>query len=256
MSNADHQVRSFKAVVFGATGAVGREIVKQLIDSPQWSHVTTIGRRPLQVEGAAADSSKLKQIVLSNMDSLLEQPLENIEITNSLSSSDSVFCALGTTRSLAGSAQAFKRVDFDYVAAAARLAKINNVSHFGLVSAQGASPKLWSSDVLLFHPFLYAKTKGLAENTVKEKGFDHVTIMRPGLMDRGDAARGAEKYYAKFVSSVPVSVVAAAMICDAEDFLSSKGTRAAGSVKVMEMKEIQSFQRQRVVSVTSPLPKR
>ncbi len=32
-----------KAVVLGATGAVGRELVSQLVDSGRWSAVTTIG---------------------------------------------------------------------------------------------------------------------------------------------------------------------------------------------------------------------
>lgn len=42
---------------------------------------------------------------------------------------------------------------------------------------------------------------------MKSQGFKFVTIMRPGLLERGDKARGLEKTWAKFMSSVPVSQV-------------------------------------------------
>lgn len=61
----------------------------------------------------------------------------------------------------AGSAEAFKKVDLHYVEAAARAAAAAGVPHFSLVSAQGARPGLWASDLKPFHGLLYAKTKGL-----------------------------------------------------------------------------------------------
>jgi hypothetical protein len=61
----------------------------------------------------------------------------------------------------AGSAEAFKKVDHDYVAAGARLAKAAGVPHFSLVSAQGANHKCPANDFALFHALLYTRTKGL-----------------------------------------------------------------------------------------------
>jgi oxidoreductase len=61
----------------------------------------------------------------------------------------------------AGSADAFRKVDYDYVAAAAAAAKAAGVPYFGLVSAQGANAGVPSSDWRLLHPLLYTKTKGL-----------------------------------------------------------------------------------------------
>lgn len=59
---------------------------------------------------------------------------------------DSVFCTLGTTRGAAGSAEAFKKVDYEYVAATARAAKAGGVPHFSLLTAQGANPNQWAND--------------------------------------------------------------------------------------------------------------
>lgn len=61
---------------------------------------------------------------------------------------------------VAGSADAFRKVDYDYVAKSAELAKKANVPHFSLVTAQGANGNVWASDIKLFHGLLYTQTKG------------------------------------------------------------------------------------------------
>jgi hypothetical protein len=60
----------------------------------------------------------------------------------------------------AGSAEGFRKVDYDYVAAAAAAAKAAGVPYFGLVSAQGANAGVPPSDWRLLHPLLYTHTKG------------------------------------------------------------------------------------------------
>jgi hypothetical protein len=61
---------------------------------------------------------------------------------------------------VAGSAEQFKKVDYEYVAAAATAAKAAGVPYFGLVSAQGANANVPASDFRLLHPLLYTQTKG------------------------------------------------------------------------------------------------
>jgi len=95
--------------------------VAQLVASPRWGKVTTIGRRPLGKEehSSVASSEKLQQIVI-DMDTIETNP----EVASALSNdTQTVFCALGTTRSAAGSADAFKKVDLLYVKSAAKAAK-------------------------------------------------------------------------------------------------------------------------------------
>ena len=55
------------------------------------------------------------------------------------------------------------------------------------MSSQGASARVWANDWLPFHPLLYMRTKGRAEEAVKGQGFQAVTIVRPGGL--GLAAR-------------------------------------------------------------------
>ncbi|KAL4424870.1 hypothetical protein ABPG77_002093 [Micractinium sp. CCAP 211/92] len=239
--------QSLHAVVLGATGAVGREVLGQLLASPRWSSVTAVGRRAADAPAEYTsqpgyNAAKLKQVVV-DMDRLEEQA------GGAFAGADSVFCCLGTTRAAAGSAEAFKKVDLHYVEAAAKAAAAAGVPHFSLVSAQGARAGLWASDLKPFHGLLYAKTKGLAEEAVKASGFAYATIMRPGLLERGQMARGLEKAVAKVWSSVPVSKVAAVMIADAERWHDARrggggsgATEGQAAVKVFEMKDIQRYE--------------
>jgi len=86
---------------------------------------------------------------------------------------DDAFCCLGTTRRDAGSDEAFRRVDFDYVLAFARLAHRAGAQRFMLVSSLGAS----SGSALL-----YPRTKGEAEAAVSAIGFKTVVILRPSFL--------------------------------------------------------------------------
>ncbi|KXZ55745.1 hypothetical protein GPECTOR_2g1295 [Gonium pectorale] len=144
-----------------------------------------------------------------------------------------VFCALGTTRKVAGSAAAFKKVDYEYVAAGARLAKACGVAHFSLVSAQGANHKCPANDLGLFHGLLYTKTKGMAEQAVLQQGFQRVSIFRPGLLDRGVKARAAEKMFLGMLSNIHVKDVARLMILDA-----LRDASCAEPVAFFEMKQL------------------
>lgn len=55
-----------------------------------------------------------------------------------------------------------------------------------------------------------------AEEAVKAQHFASTYIFRPGLLDRGDKARGVEQWASKFLSAMPVKVIATAMILEAQ----------------------------------------
>ena len=213
----------------------GREVVAQLAASQKWASVVTIGRRPLDPPPPESSPGKLKQLTV-NMDTLESES----EVKSALSGVDSVFCALGTTRDVAGSAEVFKKVDYEYVAAAGLAAKLAGVPHFALVSAVGANPNIYANDWKAFHGLLYTKTKGLAEESIKGQHFSLTTIMRPGMLERGDLTRFGEKFGSLFMSTVAVSKVAAAMISDAEKF--AAGAAGDENVKVWSMADIRKFE--------------
>ncbi|KAG2494953.1 hypothetical protein HYH03_006888 [Edaphochlamys debaryana] len=195
------------AAVTGATGAVGEELVKQLVTNAAFRKVVTLGRRP--VEGVPSGSAELVQVKV-DMDRLEAEGAEAVKGV------DVFFCALGTTRAVAGSAEAYKKVDYDYVAASARLAKAAGAKQFSVVTAQGANAKVPANDWGLFHGLLYMKTKGLAEQAAIDQGFTRTSIFRPGMLDRGDKVRaGAEKIALGIMTSIKTKDVARLMILDA-----------------------------------------
>lgn len=211
--------RTWKACVTGATGATGEQITLELLKSPLWSEVRTIGRRPLTID-PADESVKpfLSKLVQKTVD------MEKLEEDPSLwAGCDASFCCIGTTRKDAGSAEAFRHVDLDFVAAAARACKKAGIQHFSYVSAGNASSSSW---------FLYPKTKGEAEDYLKAQGFPSLAIMQPGLLDRGAHARAVEKWASYVLPSIPVNSVAKAMRLHAEQVLSAgagAGSAAGGA---------------------------
>lgn len=181
--------------------------------------VPDIDSSPAQKEQEATEHSKLSQIIIDFEVDLMN---DGTKIEELLKDVDVVFCTLGTTRKAAGSAERFKRVDYDYVAKIADVAKAAGVKHFSLLTSIGANPK---------SPFLYMQTKGRIEEYVKAKGFPRVSLFRPSLLiaSRQESRPGeriAQIVYpwfswmlfgsAKRWHEIRVENVARAMRCNAE----------------------------------------
>lgn len=66
------------------------------------------------------------------------------------------------------------------------------------------------------------QTKGLIEENLKTLNYDTLEIYQPGLLGRGDKARGNEKLGAWFQTPIPVTTVARAMRLNAENILEKK----------------------------------
>lgn len=144
------------ALVVGATGLIGRELVEQLLEQERYDQVWIIVRRSKRWS-----HPKLHEVVGFE------------EMDEALPHIDDVYCALGTTIAVAGSRQAFKHVDLDLPLEVARVAKRHGATRYAVVSAQGAS---------LRSPFFYNRVKGELENGLKVFGFEHLIIARPSLL--------------------------------------------------------------------------
>jgi len=94
-----------------------------------------------------------------------------------------VFCCLGTTIDVAGSQEAFRRVDFEYVVRMGRWARGANARRFIVVSALGADP---------LSRVFYNRVKGDAEQTLGGLGLPSLVVLRPSLLDgeRKEVRRG------------------------------------------------------------------
>lgn len=150
-----------QSLIFGATGAVGRELLKLCLDGDRYSQVTVVARR-----APSLVHEKLHWIDVDYDD------LENLEPLSGLVNGDA-YCCLGTTIKTAGNEAAFRRVDLDYVVSAARVGRKCGVTQFSMVSALGANSRSRG---------LYNRTKGEAEEAVSAMNFHSLRIFRPSLL--------------------------------------------------------------------------
>lgn len=158
-----------KALVIGATGATGKDLVNQLLNDKEFDEVDIFVRKPVDIH-----NDKLKVHVVN-----FEKPEEWKDMVKG----DVVFSCLGTTLKDAGSKEAQKKVDFDYQYEFAKAAKENNVEDYILVSAYGANPQ---------SKIFYSKMKGELEEAVKQLHFNKITIFKPGMLERKDSERTGE----------------------------------------------------------------
>lgn len=147
------------AIVVGATGLVGSELVRQLSADERCARIVTLGRRPLPFE-----HPKLDQRVIDFDDP--DAWREHVR-------GDVLFSALGTTLKTAGSQAAQHLVDYTYQLRVAEAAASSGVGTYVLVSATGASPQS-----LIF----YSRMKGELERDVSGLPFERICILRPGLL--------------------------------------------------------------------------
>jgi uncharacterized protein YbjT (DUF2867 family) len=167
------------ALVLGATGLVGGELVDLLLPDPGWSRVTTLVRRP-----GHAPHPRLDERVVD---------LEKMSDHAAAFAADVVFCALGTTIRQAGSQDAFRHVDHDLVVEGARLAAAQGARHFVLVTALDADPA---------SRIFYNRVKGETERDVRALGLPAVTILRPSLILGARSQRRVAERVAQWIAPV------------------------------------------------------
>lgn len=202
----------YVALVIGSTGAVGRDLVAELVASANCSKVIALARRDVPESSwgstfpslnAEAAKSKL-EVRKVDFDNLSESDIGTTDKINA------AFSCLGTTRKDAGSAEAFRKVDLEYVLKFAKLSRAANVPYIGLLTSQGANKDSW---------FLYPQTKGEVEDKVLQMNFQRTSIFRPGMLQRGELLRGAEKMFGWVIPGayqITVKAVAEGMVHDYE----------------------------------------
>lgn len=147
------------ALIMGASGLVGQELVKILVESKNFDRITLLVRKELKI-----NSSKINEIVI-DFDKMEEYKEEfNVDI---------VFCTLGTTIKKAKTKENFEKVDFHYPIEGAKLSKNYGKGQFFIVTAMGSDE---NSSVF------YSKTKGKLEKELKDLGLNNLSIFRPSLL--------------------------------------------------------------------------
>ena len=128
------------ALIAGAAGLVGNELLHFLLNGTEYEKVIAIVRRPLELS-----HPKLVETIV-DFDQL-EKFRENFI-------ADDVFCCLGTTIKKAKTKEAMWKIDVEYPVGIARLASEQGADKFLLISSMGANPNssVW-----------YSKMKGKLE---------------------------------------------------------------------------------------------
>jgi uncharacterized protein YbjT (DUF2867 family) len=147
------------ALVLGATGLIGKELVKVLYESDQYEKIKLLVRRPIELESKVCE----EHIV----------DFKDLHKYHDLFHVSDVFCCLGTTIKKAKTKEAFRKVDYEYPVESANLAKENGAEKFLIVSSMGADPKSL---------FFYSRVKGDLEATLNSLNLPSLHIFRPSLL--------------------------------------------------------------------------
>ena len=156
---------SYRAVVIGATGAVGGALVRELLASGACAGVVALTRRPAD---GLPSSSKLAVHVVQ-FDALQERTVELA------SGCETAFCTMGIGQPRKVPFEEFWKVDVEYAGAFARGAAAAGVRHISLLSSVGAH-------VSSRNPYL--RVKGVAEQIVERAGIGiaRTSHFRPSLL--------------------------------------------------------------------------
>jgi oxidoreductase len=187
--------QSLRVLLLGATGATGNKVLRELLKSSRVGRVVSFTRKPIVLNEGEDGNGKLVQVVNPNFDELLSSSSSSSVGTAATASSggaavdedlwkgDVAINAIGTTRALAGSGEAFVHIERDFSQLfMTRVKSAGTCKRTITISAQSANAS--SPGPLWFHPLLYSKTMGEKEKAALDQGFEENIIFRPGMLDR------------------------------------------------------------------------
>lgn len=155
-------MRDRVAIVAGATGLIGREVVKALLARPNYGKVVALVRTPRE----EWDGTCIQIQTDYSSESLERQLGPYLPRAH-------VFCCLGTTIKKAGTRERFKAVDYEYPMRLGRLAETYQASQFAIVTAIGADAQ---SGVF------YSRVKGEVEQDLMRLRLPALHLFRPSLL--------------------------------------------------------------------------
>jgi uncharacterized protein YbjT (DUF2867 family) len=210
------------ALLAGATGLIGSQLLQLLIQDDHYSKVTVLVRKPLDI------SHPKLTVIKIDFDKLSEHESELM--------TDDVFCCLGTTMRQARTKEAFKKVDLDYPYEIASIAKTTGAKKYLLISALGADKNAG---------IYYNKIKGEAEERIRNIEFQTLHILRPSLLlgNRKESRSGedaAKVFYKIFGALIPKKYKAIDSAAVARAMLHYAKEDKAG-VYIHESAELQQF---------------
>lgn len=148
-----------EVAVFGASGLIGNELVKKLIQDDAFSKIKIFTRKPLAIK-----NKKIIQFITDDQSLALHQ--EELKV-------QAVFCCIGTTRAKSPNKRDYYRIEHQYPVQIAQFAYQNGVQSFHYVSSINANPDSRS---------FYLRVKGRTEQDLLKLPFKRTYIYRPSLL--------------------------------------------------------------------------
>ena len=148
------------AIIIGASGLIGRELLSLLLEQKEFENVKIFVRKSLGVQ-----HNKLTEIITD---------FSSLQSISKSINGDVIFCCLGSTKSKTPDLSDYKKVDHDYPLFFANEGIKNGLDQFHLVSALGANAK--SSN-------FYTKMKGETEDELKHLSIPSIFIYQPSFLN-------------------------------------------------------------------------
>jgi uncharacterized protein YbjT (DUF2867 family) len=148
-----------KAVLAGATGLIGSELLNLLLTGPDYDEVLVIARKSTGII-----HTKLTEFIID---------FDNIDEYADKVAGHAIFCCLGTTLNKTPDKSIYRKIDHDYPVKLAQLGAQNGVEQYHLVSSLGANSKSSS---------YYIRFKGEMEEDVKRSGIKSIYIYQPSFI--------------------------------------------------------------------------
>lgn len=170
-----------KLILVGATGLVGSAVMRLALADARVVQVVALTRKPLasELKAVSFNAQSTGAGEHGHDEARLLNPIVDFDKLPEDAfwwKADAVVCTLGTTIKIAKTDEAFRRVDLHIPSRVASVAAQNGVKCYVLNSSMMANPKAGG---------LYLRTKGQAEQAVKNSGIPSVVLARPGLLDGG-----------------------------------------------------------------------
>lgn len=166
------------AIILGATGLTGGELLDRLLKDGRYGKVILFSRSSTGIKNEKVEE---------HLGNLLE--LEKFEAEFK---ADEVHCCIGTTQAKTPDEETYHKIDYGIPVTAAKLAKKNNIPQFLVISALGADVE---------SKFFYNRTKGEMERDVLAQGIEKTYIFEPSLIaGKREESRPLEAAWKKVMS--------------------------------------------------------
>ena len=193
----------FKVLIFGASGAVGRELVDCFLNAKDYSKITVIVRRKIE-RWEKINQDKLNIILVDSLDFLINNLNKIKDYIPDIETYNSVINTLGGR--VKSGEEEFRKIEYTYVLKTLEICEKYNIPHFSFCSSNKADKN---------SSFLLWRIKGETEEEFKKrKIIKKISVFHPGiLLDRDNDERFGEGLakWIPFISKISVKDVAKAI---------------------------------------------